>query len=255
MNKQTRLAQDEWDYLNEHFGLYEYGLTRPVHSVRALDLLDDGMCSDYLDRLTVLLQSPSRMTTASQFFKRYAFLTAAPQLYAMTVHNKGLDLSVENTFLESSPGHSWLEHVSLADADAAMPEASERHVWRDKVILALFAGNLGKLIAVMSRVANVPKPILWENVAVRVFSLYEKRIGVSGEQQEQSRGREDFQYLIQQAPGALFGEKQNPLSRFYGKTTVASVSNTSMRVRKTCCFYYEVSSVEEYCSNCPKLGS
>jgi ferric iron reductase protein FhuF len=216
------------------------------------------MCSDYLDRLTVLLQSPSRMITASQFFKRYAFLTTVPLLYAMTVYNKVLDLSAENCFLESSPGHSWLEHVSLVDIDAAMPEASERHVWRDTVILAHFAGNLGKLIAVMSRVANVPKPILWENVAVRVFSLYEKRIGVTGQQQEQSRRRADFQYLIHQAPGTLFGEKQNPLSRFYGKPTfssVSDVSDTPMRVRKTCCFYYEVSSSEEYCSNCPKLRS
>jgi ferric iron reductase protein FhuF len=255
MNKQLRLAQDERDYLSRQFGLYEYGAARPVNSVKASDLLDVEMCSDYLDRLTVLLQSPSRMITASQFFKRYAFLTTVPLLYAMTVYNKGLDLSVENCFLESSPSQSWLEHVSLADIDATMPEASERHDWRNRVVLALFAGNVGKLIAVMSKVANVPKSILWENVAVRVFSLYEKRIGVTGEQQEQSFGEADFQYLIHQAPGALFGEKQNPLSRFYCKPACSSDSNTTMRVRKTCCFYYEVSSSEEYCSNCPKLRS
>lgn len=255
MNKQSRLAQDEWDYMSRHFGLNVSVSTRPVNSVRALDLLDVDMCSDYLDRLTALLQSPSRMITASQFLKRYAFLTTAPLLYAMTVYNKGLDLSAENCLLTSSPGHSLLEHVSLADVDAIMPEANKRHAWRDMIIQALFADNLGKLIDVMSRVANVPKQILWENVAVRVFSLYEKRIGITGEQQEQSRGLEDFQYLINQASGALFGEKQNPLSRFYSKPTFSSVSNTSMRVRKTCCFYYEVSSVEEYCSNCPKLMS
>jgi len=193
------------------------------------------------------------MIAASQFFKRYAFLTAAPLLYAMTVYNKGLDLSAENCFLASSPGRAWLEQVSLADADAAMPEDGERFVWRNAVIQALFAGNIGKLIAVMSGAAHMPKPILWENVAVRLFSLYEKRIGVTGERQEQTRGRADFQYLIHQAPGALFGEKQNPLSRFYGKPAFSSGSNTPARVRKTCCFYYEVSGVEEYCSNCPKL--
>ncbi|UKS28346.1 ferric iron reductase [Paenibacillus sp. HWE-109] len=250
MNKQSRLALDEWDYLSRHFGLREYGATHPVDSVRALDLLDVEMCSDYLDRLTLLLKSPSRMITASQFFKRYAALTAVPLLYAMTVYNKGLDLSADNCLLISSPGRSWLENVSLADIDAVMPSAGERHIWRNTVIQALFAGNIGKLIALMSRLANSPKSILWENVAVRVFSLYEKRIGVTGEQQEQSRA--DFQYLIHQAPGALFGEKQNPLSHFYGKPTFSSVSSPS-RVRKTCCFYYEVSSVEEYCSSCPKL--
>lgn len=251
MNKHTRLVQNEWDYLSQHYGLCEQAATSRIYSVRTLDLLEPEMCSDYLDRLTVLLGSPSRMITASQFMKRYAYLTSVPLLYTMTVYNKGLDLSVENCSLESSD-HSWLEHVSLADVDATVPETNERHVWRDTVIQAFFAGNLGKLIQVMSRVANVPKAILWENVAVRVFSLYEKRIGVTGDQPEQDRGEADFQYLIHEAPGALFGEKQNPLSRFYGERTSSSGSNTPMRVRKTCCFYYEVS-CEEYCSNCPKV--
>ena len=253
MNKHSRLVQNEWDYLNQHFGLCEQAAISRIYLVSTLDLLDPETCADYLDRLTVLLQSPSRMITASQFLKRYAFLTSVPLLYAMTVYNKGLDLSVENCSLESSPGHSWLEHVSLVDVDATMPETNERHVWRDTVIKACFAENLGKLIQVMSRVANVPKPILWENVAVRVFSLYEKRIGVTEDQQEQAWGKADFQYLIHEAPGALFGEKQNPLSRFYGEHTSSYVSNPPMRVRKTCCFYYEVSCVKEYCSNCPKV--
>lgn len=250
---QSRLTQEEWNYLSGHFGMCEHASTRHRNSVRVLDLLDAASCSDYLDLLSVKLQSPSRMITASQFMKRYAFLTAAPLLYAMSAYNRGLDLSAGNCLLESTPGHSWLELVSLDDVNAAMPEASERHAWRDTVIQSYFAGNLGKLIQVMSGVANVPKPILWENAAVRVFSLYEKRIRASGDQQEQARGREDFQYLIHQAPGALFGEKQNPLSPFYGKPVSSTVTDTPMRVRKTCCFYYEVSSVEEYCSNCPKV--
>jgi len=172
----------------------------------------------------------------------------------MSVYNKGLDLSVENCSLESSD-HSWLENVGLADVDATMPATNERHVWRDTVIQAFFVGNIGKLIQVMSKVANVPKAILWENVAVRVFSLYEKRIGGTEDQREQCWGRADFQYLIYEAPGALFGERQNPLSRFYGEHISSTVSNAPMRIRKTCCFYYEVSCVEEYCSNCPKVRS
>jgi len=194
------------------------------------------------------------MITASQFLKRYAYLTSVPLLYAMSVYNKGLDLSVENCTLESSD-HFWLEHVGLADVDATMPATNERHVWRDTVIQAFFAGNIGKLIQVMTKVANVPKAILWENVAVRVFSLYEKRIGVTEDPREQGWGQADFKYLIYEAPGALFGERKNPLSRFYGEHTSSTVPNAPMRIRKTCCFYYEVSCVEEYCSNCPKVRS
>lgn len=253
MKKQSLLEQGEWDYLNQHFGLSEHAKTSRFYSVRALDLLDEEICSDYLDRLSLHLGSPSKMITASQFFKRYAFLTAAPLLYAMTVYNRGLDLSIENCSLESSLDLPRLEHVSLVHVDAVMPVTNIRQVWRDTVIQALFAENIGKLIQVMSKVANVPKLILWENVAIRVFSLYEKRIGETENQEVQARAQSDFQYLIHHASGALFGEKQNPISRFYSKPTLSSVNNLPIRVRKTCCFYYDVSSIEEYCSNCPKV--
>ncbi|MBO0587153.1 IucA/IucC family C-terminal-domain containing protein [Sporosarcina sp. E16_8] len=255
MKKQSLLEQDEWDYLKQHFGLCEHAKTSRLYSVSALDLLDEEICSDYLDRLSLILGSPSKMITASQFLKRYAFLTAAPLLYAMTVYNRDLDFSIENCSLELSLDLPKLEHISLFHVDAVMPDTTIRHVWRDAVIQALFAENIGRLIQVMSKVANVSKLILWENVAVRVFSLYEKRIDETGNQEVLTRAQADFQYLIHHASGALFGEKQNPISRFYNKPTLSSVINSPIRVRKTCCFYYDIASVKEYCSNCPKLRS
>lgn len=250
MKKQSLLEQDEWDYLNQHFGLLEQTKTSQFYSVSVLDLLDVEICTDYLNQLSLLLGSPSNMITASQFLKRYAFLTAAPLLYAMSVYNKGLDFSIENCSLESALDFPRLDHVSLVHVDAVMPATHTRHVWRDAVIQALFAENIGKLIQVMSKVAKVPKLILWENVAIRVFSLYEKRIGETEDQEIQARAQADFQYLIHQASGALFGEKKNPITRFYSKPTLSSEVSSPIRVRKTCCFYYDI---EEYCSNCPKI--
>ncbi|KWX69920.1 IucA/IucC family C-terminal-domain containing protein [Paenibacillus jilunlii] len=252
MNIQSPLAQEEWAGLSQYFSLHKHTGPCSAYSVKASELIEVQACSDYLDRLSVLLDSPSRGVTASQFIKRYAFLTAVPLLYAMTVYNKGLDFSAGNCWLASPPGYSWLEYVSLAEANAAMPETGERQGWRDMLLQALFAGNLGRLIQVMSGVAHVPKAILWENVAVRVFSLYEKRIGLSVDPQEKARGQADFQYLIEQAPGALFGEKHNPLRRFYSRPASSPVTGSPLRVRKTCCFYYEVAGSADYCSNCPK---
>ncbi|MGN7759881.1 IucA/IucC family C-terminal-domain containing protein [Paenibacillus sp. 22594] len=253
MNKQSPLSQEEWSELSQYFGLRKQARPCSAYSVNALALKDAKTCSAYLDRLNVLLPSPTRAVAASQFVKRYAFLSAAPLLYTMTVYNKGLDFSSGNCWLAAPPGRSWLEYVSLTDANATIPGAEGRQVWRETVLQTLFARNLGRLIQVMSRVAHVPKAILWENVAVRVFSLYEKRIGLLGDQHEQARA--DFQYLVHQAPGALFGEKQNPLDRFYSRPSSPSLPDSPLRIRKTCCFYYEISSTAEYCDNCPKKKS
>ena len=94
--------------------------------------------------------------------------------------------------------------------------------------------------------------ILWENTAIRVYSLYEKKMGEGKSEQEKLRIQKDFEYLIHEAPASLFGETENPLAKFYGPKTKISFSNEPVRIRKTCCFYYKVSQNEKYCSTCPK---
>ncbi|RSL35407.1 hypothetical protein D7Z54_00180 [Salibacterium salarium] len=222
-------------------------------SIKAVDLLDEEKCIAYLDSLTRSLQSPSRMITASQFSKRYAFLTIAPSLYAMTIYNKGLDLSSENCKIESSfHNGSWKSNLHLTDLQVSQPKEGERQEWRDGVIKNIFHGNLAKIWRSISKVSNVPMPILWENTAVRVYSLYEKKVGNGDSEKEKFRIQEDFKYLISEAPATLFGETKNPLARFYGPKSTISSSDQPVRTRKTCCFYYKVPN-GNYCSTCPKV--
>jgi len=53
------------------------------------------------------------LVTASQFSKRYAFLIMTPCLYAMTMYDKGLERSLENSHIESSAARdsSWSPRI------------------------------------------------------------------------------------------------------------------------------------------------
>ncbi|MBD2844861.1 (2Fe-2S)-binding protein [Paenibacillus sp. IB182496] len=272
MSGQSRISQQEWADLRAQFGLcrrtagpgaipdVSIGAGASALAMPASHLLDPERGSAYLDRLTERLRAPSRMTAASQFVKRYAFVAAVPVLYAMTAYDKGLHARAEHCLLEATPDR-WLTHIRLADDQAGSPAPGGRHAWREALLHALFAENMGPIIHMLAEIARAPKPMLWENAAVRVYSLYEKRLAASEDEAVRARGREDYAYMLHQAPGALFGEARNPLLRFYGDAAPAASlapdcdapSGTPTRIRKTCCFYYEVSPVEEYCTSCPKL--
>lgn len=245
---------EQWAYLSKQFGICEKNANR---AVPVTDLLVEEKCVAYLDEMSKAVSSPSRMTTASAFAKRYAFLTIAPALYAMTVFNKGLNMSVDNCFLgtPAQPGDAWLPHVSLSGLQTSEPSPGKRDKWRDGVIRSLFAENLAPVFRVMSKAADAPKAILWENAAVRLYSLYEKRLGQGADEQVISRIQEDFDYIIHAAPGSLFGETRNPMARFYGEPGGGAGSEPAVRIRKTCCFYYEIEADGAYCSNCPKPKS
>ncbi len=253
MKMLSRLEPEEWDYLTKNFGIAACPTPNRTGFVPSKDLLDEDKCTAYLDRLTEILRSPSRMTTASLFAKRYAYLTVTPSLYAMTVYNKGLDVSSEHVFLEAPEDHSrpwtdmYLHHIEVTE-----PVGGKRDEWREAIVRSLFAENITRLWHTISKVAGVPMPILWENTAVRVFSLYEKRMEAGAGREERLRTEDDFAYLVQKAPGALFGEMQNPFAAFYNDAPAVSSTTPSVRMRKTCCFYYQISTNGEHCAVCPK---
>ncbi|RRJ67798.1 Fe-S protein [Paenibacillus oralis] len=253
MDEQTRLSAEELDVLREKFGLSLEPSPQAANIIRPARLLEAKPCAACLDELTPVLGSPSRMITASQFSKRYAQLLAAPLFYAMTIYNKGLDLSVNHCHLEvSAPaGGRWSSRLLVTELQVDKPAAiGLRSSWRERLAEHFFVGHLSRVWHALAEAACVPKAILWENTAVRLFSLYEKKLGPGKDAEENRRISEDFHYLVHEAPGYVFGEKKNPLTAFYTPKLQGTVSGNT-RVRHTCCFYYELAG-GEYCSNCPK---
>ncbi len=244
--------QAEWEVLHSQFLLKKGEARNREHAIRAIDLLVPQTCAKLLDSLTAAIGSPSRRITASLLSKRIAFLTTAPGLYAMTMYDKGLDLSLENCHLEYHYAHKrWQSGMLLENLAATEPPKGCRAEWRRQVIAGIFAGNLSRLWQSLSSVAKVPLPILWENTAVRVYSLYERHMTGSGYACTQSRIRDDFNYLVRDAGPEIFGAAGNPLAEFFWPTQRTYHSAQPIRIRKTCCYYYKATEPREYCSVCP----
>ncbi|MED1793254.1 IucA/IucC family C-terminal-domain containing protein [Brevibacillus nitrificans] len=254
--KNDLLEADEWEYLKKHFRMNETSSLQltPIHP--AAHLLDEEKCAGYLDQMTAFMASPSRKVTASLLAKRYAFLTVAPTLYAMTMYNKGLDASIGNYSLVLSEQSSdpWLSHMGIRTLAVSSPTDGCRNEWRDRVLAGLFAENIAPVWRNLSKLARIPRTILWENAAVRLFSLYEKRMEKEATGEIIERIRDDFSYLVKLAPPALFGEDSHPFAPFYGEEPAVHASNRPARIRKTCCYYYQVAKEEDYCDACPRAN-
>ncbi len=250
------------DVLTKDFRLTTKTSFDRTYSIPSIDLLNKEKCMAYLDRVTSILQPSSKIetvthkvATVSQFSKRYGFLTFGSGLYAMTMFNKGLDYSVENCHIESIyKDNTWLPDVRLADWHITQPIDSDRNEWRDQIIKNIFADNIAKVWRSISNAANIPISVLWENVAISVYWLYEKRIDKGASNNQKFRIHEDYQYLLN-APAYLFGETENPLKKFNCSKRKTTTSDIPIRVRKTCCYYYKVSSDRVYCTTCPIKSS
>ena len=246
----ARLEPAEWNALSE-LRLTREPLSDPDHSLSSVDLLDRGKAEAFLDKLTVLYETSSKRAVASQFAKRYSFLAIAPSLYLMTMFDRGMDFSASNVHVESSMKDDiWLPHARLYDWQATRPADGLRGEWRNEMIRLVFADNVAKVWSSLAEAARMPVNILWENAAVYVFWLYEKRIGAEANERQRAQIQDDLQFLLE-APAELFGQPDNPIARYNGVKCNVPEREDLVRMRQTCCYYYQVSSENQYCSTCP----
>ncbi|MGO4949824.1 MULTISPECIES: IucA/IucC family C-terminal-domain containing protein [Paenibacillus] len=251
----TWLNDQEMQSLAAEYRLTWEPSTDRTFSMPFTDLLDPSKSLNYLQGVSSIFETDSQTATVSLFAKRYAYLILASGLYAMSRFNKGLNYEITNGTIESSyQGEAWLPKARLTDWQTTSPEADQRGKWRDQVIEQMFAGNLAKVWQSLSKATRISRSVLWENTAIYVYWLYENKFAEGATPEEKQRVEEDFHYLIRDASAHLFGESRNPLKQFNTPKRATAASDTPIRVRTTCCFYYlAADDPQDYCSTCPKL--
>ncbi|MCF5709959.1 siderophore-iron reductase, Fe-S cluster protein [Pseudomonas syringae] len=252
MTQGQAFSDAEWAVLSGALQL-KTADTRDSRSLPARALLDEEVCRQMLAALGPVIGSPTLAITASLLAKRFSFLSTGACLYAMSVYDKGLILSLDNSVVEYAHDNGvWTSAMPMTAITPIGCEEGARDLWRASIVRALFADLLKPLWETFNRVSGISRRILWENTAVRVYSLYEKRMAKVDDPAIQARYEADFDWLLNHADPSLFGLDYNPLKHFRRPPTTLPTGQ-SIRFRRTCCFYYDASNPVEYCSTCPLL--
>jgi ferric iron reductase protein FhuF len=228
--------------------------TKRAHSplsIRVDQLLHEETLTTYLEMLQRKLGAPNMIVTASILMKRYSFL-AVMALYAMSVWNKRLSIAVHQVWLETEDSaETWLPAFRLEQFECEEVNAA-RDQWRKETIQILFARHMNVLIERLCQTTKISPLILWENVAIYIFWLYETLLEDKTFAHINEQLRDDFHFVIQEAKGELFGRySQNPLARFWKEKTYSSLAKKEIRRRTTCCLYYKIATDRSHCQTCP----
>ena len=217
----------------------------PMTSDRTLAaLFSEAVVIRLLEAEKKAMHAPNLAVAASMFSKRYAYLAVSSSLYLMTLY--------DGVYQFSPAACAFREDRKIEVDEAAcsfVPLEGDRHEWREKVVRALFTECVTPILDVLNRTSKLSSRILWENVAVRINSLYRSMMREAEEPAVKQRVREDYLFL-KQAAGDVFGAQQNPFQ--HSLNLDDSLLETSNR--KTCCMYYKLEKKSEsldYCLVCP----
>ncbi|MGN7286084.1 hypothetical protein ACTHP3_14265 [Shouchella rhizosphaerae] len=207
-----------------------------------LALLDKETCVLFLQQYQEAIAAPNVRVAASLFMKQYARFTAVPLLYSMARYNTAMTVPIEACYFTNERKLAIDKHA----CKWTFCRSEQRAVWREQTIRQLFGELITPLILFLHEATNVRTDILWENVAVRIRSLYRKAIYI---EKEGGIEWQDDIHFLGQAEGQVFHWPHNPLKELLS----LGVDHSNRHVRKTCCMNYRLKKETKstYCNVCP----
>ncbi|MFN2744192.1 IucA/IucC family C-terminal-domain containing protein [Bacillus sp. z60-18] len=214
-------------------------------SVKGSQLLDEDFLGSYVQDIKDRLNAPNPKVAASMIIKRCGML-AALHFYLFTVYGKRLPTEASSVSWEIDPDdEGWLP--SFYFAEGAEPAGENRRNALQTLMEDIFRNHIGRLIASCRKACSISKHILWENIAIYLYWMYETLQTETADSNVKERAASDFHFLLYEAHPDLFeeGAAENPLNRFYPGRDVKD------RTRATCCLYYTTDKSGRKCSTCP----
>ncbi|QBP39853.1 IucA/IucC family C-terminal-domain containing protein [Paenisporosarcina antarctica] len=208
------------------------------------DLLNEEKCLAFLQKQMIDIKAPNLAVAASMLSKRYAYLVVSSTLYSMVEFNCALNLPVKACALSKERTLCIQEGLCKWQELKGM----EREQWRISLLQDLFSDHITPVLNILNKISRAPSSILWENVAIRINSIYRKTLAKELDPVKIKRLTSDFNFL-KNASGKLFNLKSNPLKPFLK----IGEEHTCNPYRRTCCMYNKLEKSEgiSYCGNCP----
>lgn len=244
------LQTQEQSLLQQHFWIASPDDMVRGQTYNASELLDEKRLFSLIQQHARQLETNSLITTAAHLSKQYAYMLVVPVLYTMSAINKGLDASIDNIqihFKQENGNTVW--ELNLKNWNASIP-GSNREVWREQLVRDLFE-NLACVWQALQTLTGVSRFMMWENTANYIYWLYEDKLqDLSSDRKKQAQ--EDFHYLLYEVPAEAFLETFQPLYRYYHPKVHVAWSEQPIRLRKTCCLYYQLNAEGQCCHSCPR---
>lgn len=220
----------------------------------AADLIKSTTLQPMLKMLKSRIEAPNILVTSSILMKRYAFLPVI-YLYALTKWDKKLNFSLDDVHFEDhSKNGMWLPNIRLESLTYTQCTDHDRETFRREAFRFLFKDHLYRIISALYKETKVSKMVLWENIAVYLFWMYETLLETEADPLVRNNAASDFRYIFSEADGSVFGPlKRNPLSSFDTEKVKKEEDDQLIRIRKTCCYTYMLLKDKEsaFCKTCP----
>ncbi|KUP23703.1 (2Fe-2S)-binding protein [Paenibacillus sp. DMB5] len=225
-----------------------------VHSFNAAEMADEAGMRAFVECYRPLIKGLDDKVAASYFAGAFGNVALAVQ-YALSVYSASPDVSLPGLSVHLIPANGYWRVAFSLNKWSFIPapaDAKERTDWRNVQLTQFYRNTAEPLLTMLSSVTGLAGSEIWGqlptkfNYYLEVFTSGDVPAGLLETLQE------DYRYLREEMPAAIFGLKRNPFHVQVRRIESLADPDKTVNMRNRCCLYYRTEG-GSYCYTCPRL--
>jgi hypothetical protein len=246
--------------MNEKFMVDNFKIRFTDHpnkefSVKLSELQRKTRLIEFIDFYGPKIKALSNDVVATYFCSAFGWVLSGIQ-YLMS-QDQSMDMALSNIELQLvyNPQYDYYEaHFKLLDSSSYSRTSSSREDWRKEQLSIVYGDSITPLLEVLSNETGVKIRELWGQLAIGLYSGYDKNLSISQNEEQKRTIELDFTYLTKELEPAFFNATKNPFDINIPLVENPYVKDQLIRLKPTCCLYYLTEGADTKCYTCPRMS-
>ncbi|MEK4042469.1 (2Fe-2S)-binding protein [Paenibacillus sp. FSL H8-0048] len=225
-----------------------------VYSFSAAELAEEAGMRTFMEAYRPLMKALDDKA-AGAYFGGYLSMIALAVQYSVTGFLYVPDFSLRNLQLHLVPADGYCRVAfSLREWGMVQAPVDEpgRKAWRSEVLASFYQSTAGPLIRKASQVSGLSLGEIWGQLPTK-FNYYAEAFAAElTDPLLLHRLEEDYTYLKDELPAAVFGMPRNPFQVKVRRIESLTDPEQTVQMRNRCCMYYRTEG-GRLCYTCPRM--
>ncbi|MEC0184838.1 hypothetical protein P4H61_25600 [Paenibacillus peoriae] len=230
-----------------------------VYSGLVAEWLEPKKARSVLEYYGELLQAEDRLTAAVYLVNQLRGLVFA-QHFMVSLCERKLDLSISNLRIhiccEGNFPSISLQVIDPTELDNARQDGEKcSSEQAQQALRGFYSLQLRPILEALAAAGGVSMGQMWGQFPLTLLYFKDRVRPMLTDPQDVKRFEQDFDYVMRELEGEVFGRKRNPFTVRLVELDNPYRPGENTYMKPSCCQYYKTGGGQRYCYACPRMSA
>jgi ferric iron reductase protein FhuF len=241
------------DLLESNYFLY-CGDQKNIHKEVALgDLLVSEKTEQFLQEYGKFIKAPDLNVSATYFSSMFG-MTCSAFISMLSLYNVKIPVTPSSLLIQFYHNEQYhFDNIAFKLNSEEWYAGENSESWRRDQIGEFLRTFVAPLLEHIAKVADIRVRELWGQLVVGLDFGFNKSLAMAESEEQTEKLKSDYDWLTGKWNTSILFCDKNPLNFPYLEVESAQDPEVKLRIKPTCCLYYQTEGAKNKCYTCPRL--